>query len=211
MWTTPNLCSLHSLVASSKFQGLNHRLWGSLPPSASFKRSRFEPERSSLCPGAHSLPPGHSHLVALIKPLGTTTIESLPRADLTCIWYMVQVLWSEWDSPGPAAEKWAQAGRWPEQGADLRPGNSARGAVEIHRGPLVFTFPVPGLVNTTVLNATTFGVIHQTKVTKDSNSSRPSLIALHDPNNTSTFKGFTHVPEVPFDRSMPPARISVKA
>ena len=33
---------------------------------------------------------------------------------------------------------------------DLRPGNSARGAVEVHRGPLLFTFPVPGLVNTTV-------------------------------------------------------------
>jgi hypothetical protein len=129
-------------------------------------------------------------------------------------------------------------------------GQANLGAVEIHRGPLVFTFPVPGgpphcrppiaslpvnlshpppislsssslslppslmqpgIVNTTVLNETSFGMVHKTSVKID--TTKPYLYALTDPNASDAFSwgGFNEVEGVPFDRTRPLATITTKA
>lgn len=83
---------------------------------------------------------------------------------------------------------------------------SPKGAVEISRGPLLFTFPVPGAVNVTSLNGT---YIEETFVKVD--NSKPWQIALQNPSTTTSFSGFGPVPDVPFDRDAPPATITAKA
>ena len=85
---------------------------------------------------------------------------------------------------------------------------TAKNAVEISRGPLLYTLPVPGTVQTVELNGS---YVQQTDVNVD--SSTPWWIALVDPNATApVFEGFAAVnPGVPFDRDSPPATITVQA
>ena len=71
------------------------------------------------------------------------------------------------------------------------------GAGSRHRGPLVYTFP-SSAVKMTVLNATSFGMVHSTSVTPDATKS--FQIALHMPTKDSlTFGGFAALATTPFD------------
>ena len=107
--------------------------------------------------------------------------------------------------------KWNKSPAVPEGVfSDVRPGSSARGAVEVHRGPLIFTFPVPGVVSTTQLNATSFGMVHKTAVVPD--TTKTTLIALQNPTaDTLTFSGWSPAPAIPFDRDSPPGSIRARA
>ena len=84
-----------------------------------------------------------------------------------------------------------------------------KGAVEITRGPLLFSFPVPGRRNTTSLNGT---YVETTFVMVDAGA--PWQIALVDPTDAAslTFGGFEALTAgLPFDRDRPPAKITAKA
>ena len=115
--------------------------------------------------------------------------------------HAIEVVRGKWNkSPAAPEDVWS----------DIRPGSSARGAVEVHRGPLIFTFPVPGVVSTTVLNATSFGMVHKTAVAPD--DTKTTLIALQNPTaDTLTFSGWSPAPAIPFDRDSPPGSIRARA
>lgn len=95
------------------------------------------------------------------------------------------------------------------------------GAVEIRRGPLLFSFAVPSIENVTLLNGTcgvlcnkfkgmTTAMVRETVVVPD--NTKPWQIALQDPNTTLVFGGFAPVSAVPFDHeSPPPATIKARA
>merc|ERR1712032_1666983 len=72
---------------------------------------------------------------------------------------------------------------------------------------------VPGNVNTTVLNATSWGMIHKTVVKVD--TTKPHLYALVNPNATDAFvwNGFKEFTPgtLPFDHTKPLASITTKA
>jgi hypothetical protein len=80
------------------------------------------------------------------------------------------------------------------------------GAVEIRRGPLLYTYPVAGIINRTSINGTT---VQKTCVDRD--DSKPWQIALKNPNTSLEFAGFAPVADIPFDRAHPGARIKAQA
>ena len=101
----------------------------------------------------------------------------------------------------------------PNKTFNLNSGRMDLKAVEIHRGPLVYTFPIPGLVNTTVLNVlnASYGMVHNTYVKID--TTKPYMYALMDPNASDAFvwNGFNTIGDIPFDISKPLATITAKA
>ena len=97
--------------------------------------------------------------------------------------------------------------RGPLPNAVLRPAS----AVEVRRGPLLFTYPLPGRVNVTSLNGT---LVQQTRVDLDRTGDTPWMIALQNPPDTTDalpFSGFAPLAAMPFDRAHPPATIRVQA
>ena len=82
------------------------------------------------------------------------------------------------------------------------------GAIEIRRGPLLFSYPVNGTVNVTEINAT---MVESTRVDRVVNASFG--IALENPNASAlVFSGFGALNAVvPFDRAQPPATITARA
>ncbi len=82
------------------------------------------------------------------------------------------------------------------------------GAIEIRRGPLLFSYPVNGTANVTSLNAT---MVERTSVERIPNASFG--IALENPNASAlAFSGFGALNAVvPFDRARPPATITARA
>lgn len=83
-----------------------------------------------------------------------------------------------------------------------------KGAVEIKRGPLLYTFPVPGRVVMKELNGTR---VEDTRVVVD--DTKVWQIALKAPSpETLTFSGFKPLhSRVPFSRDAPPATIAATA
>lgn len=99
-------------------------------------------------------------------------------------------------------------------------------AVEIRRGPLLFTFPIPTITNITQLNGTRgcelqpgkkchfptmpASYVKQTDVSID--QSKPWQIALQSPTAASlVFSGFNPLSAVPFDHTKPSCTLKVQA
>lgn len=82
------------------------------------------------------------------------------------------------------------------------------GAVEINRGPLLFTFAIPGKVNRSSIDPNGTAMMTTSVVLDDS---APWQIALKDPSASLAFEGFTAVAGVPFDHASPPATIKGQA
>lgn len=86
------------------------------------------------------------------------------------------------------------------------------GGVEVHRGPLLFTLPVPATMNRTLLNATGNASAWYSRFDLDTRgSARPWQVALQDPSTSLKFGGFSPVADVPFNHSSPAATILGRA
>ena len=86
------------------------------------------------------------------------------------------------------------------------------GGIEVHRGPLLFTLPVPATINRTLLNATGNASVWYSRFDLDNSvGARPWKVALQDPNTSLKFAGFTPLADVPFNYSFPAATINGRA
>ena len=88
-------------------------------------------------------------------------------------------------------------------------GQWRNGATEVHRGPLVFAFPVPGVINRSVMNSTSWSMVTKTSVSRD--GGKATMIALRPNATEMTFGGFSPMNSVPFARAHPPATLKVPA
>jgi hypothetical protein len=81
-------------------------------------------------------------------------------------------------------------------------------SVEITRGPLLYTFPVPFHMKQVSLNATNCGNATATTTSFTVDYTKPYAVGLKDPATAFTFSGFQNVhPGVPFDSKFPAATI----
>lgn len=92
-------------------------------------------------------------------------------------------------------------------------GKWRNGAAEVHRGPLVYAYPVPGVITRSIMNSTSWSMVTKVSVSPDASggAAKPTMIALRPNATEMVFGGFTAVAGVPFARAHPPATIKVRA